>query len=235
MGIHFPDPKRIANDAINHTIRPAVDGMRHGIENLAHGIEGNLNNLGHQIEGQINQKALVLKNEIGQLGHTAELNFKSVAHAAEGDFSKLVHSAEGGFKQLAKETETAFTDTLPKLVEAALNELLKELSGKLLNQIIDIIQIAVPDEMEIQIGPVTFALDDVNDRIDTLQKWAKNPPGKDDVKEMIITIAPSKVSIVVSAEMAALVVTSKSLGVGTTMSWGTDKFLDKFDDVFDVL
>ena len=59
-----------------------------------------------------------------------------------------------------------------------------------LNQAVDLIQIAAPDSIKLKILAVFIVIDDIEDRIDTLQKWANKPPtSKKALKRMIRDLA----------------------------------------------
>ena len=123
-------------------------------------------------------------------------------------------------------------DEIPKLVEEAFEALIKEAQRGVFKKAVQILESEVPDSVSISIGPIRLAIPSVGDKLDTIRKWAKNPPSnKSDVRVMIIEIAPETVSITLSAELALVLVASSSLSVGMTMTWETDKFLTRFTKV----
>ena len=72
-----------------------------------------------------------------------------------------------------------------------------------LNQAVDLIQIAAPDSIKLKILAVFVVIDDIEDRIDTLQKWANKPPtSKKALKRMIRELAPTSCGIEVDLQAA---------------------------------
>ena len=101
-----------------------------------------------------------------------------------------------------------------------------------LNQAVDLIQIAAPDSIKLKILAVFVVIDDIEDRIDTLQKWANKPPtSKKALKRMIRELAPTSCGIEVDLQAALLIVSSDAIEVGFSATWNTDRFLRRFDDL----
>ena len=101
-----------------------------------------------------------------------------------------------------------------------------------LNQAIDLIQIAAPDSIKLKILAVFIVLEDIEDRIDPLQRWANKPPtSKRALKRMIRELAPTACGIEVDLQAALLIVSSDAIEVGFSATWNTDRFLRRFDDL----
>ena len=79
-------------------------------------------------------------------------------------------------------------------------------------------------------------IEDIGSRLDTLERWRDNPPkGKDDLKEVIITLAPTRIHLQVYISLAALFVQSDALSVGWHGTWETKLFLDHYDELVDLI
>ena len=73
---------------------------------------------------------------------------------------------------------------------------------------------------------------DMTGRIDTLQRWAKKPPSsKNDIRQIIIEVAPTSVSINLSFSLAFLFVQTDSLAFGISATYETEDFLNKMDAI----
>ena len=101
-----------------------------------------------------------------------------------------------------------------------------------LTQAIDLCQTLAPDTMKLKILAVFVVIDDIEDRIDVLRKWANNPPtSKRDLKRMIRQLQPTSCGIEVDLQAALLIVSSDAIEVGFSATWNTDRFLRRFDDL----
>ena len=77
-----------------------------------------------------------------------------------------------------------------------------------------------------------MVIDDIEERIDTLQRWANKPPtSKRDLKRMIRQLQPTSCGIEVDLQAALLIVSSDAIEVGFSATWTTDRFLKRFDDL----
>ena len=178
MGIHFPDLNHIAHDAVDHVIRPAIDGGRHLLDDVVHQAESKLTNLAHDAEGKIKQTA-----------HDAEGKISGMAHSVEGEIKQIAVKAEGRVKSAASDAAHG----LQNAAEKAVDEAIKVLASKALKKLLAVMEVAVPDSFELQVGFVGFSVEDLDDRLDTIKKWLNNPPGKSQIKEMILEFAPTHV------------------------------------------
>ena len=79
---------------------------------------------------------------------------------------------------------------------------------------------------------VRIKIKDVNERIDALQEFARNGVhGRDDIVRLVETLAPTYVTIVVSARLVAVVASTNATGVGYKVPIPTAKLVAKIDDV----
>ena len=76
-------------------------------------------------------------------------------------------------------------------------------------------QTFAPDSIKLKILAVFMVIDDIEDRIDILQRWANNPPtGKRALKRMIRELQPTSCGIEVDLQAALLIVSSDAIEVG---------------------
>ena len=101
-----------------------------------------------------------------------------------------------------------------------------------LNKAIDLIQILPPDSLKLKVLAVFIIIDDTEERIDTLQRWANKPPtSKKALKRMIRDLKPTACGIEADLQAALLIVSSDAIEVGFSATWNTDRFLKRFDDL----
>ena len=202
-------------------IKKAVSKAEHAVGDLGkkaiHDVEGIANKAKHEVEGVANNA----KHEV-----------EGLANTAKHEIQKVEQEAKHGVETAGHEVVKTFEERIPTLVEDAIDQALKAVASGALNKAVDIIQIAAPDEFDLKVGPVGLSIGDVKTRIDTLQRWATDPPtDKSHIREMIETLAPTSVSVEIAFSVALVLVQSDSLECGVTMSWETSSFLEKFEDI----
>ena len=203
--------------------------------NLVHQVEHALNSVKDEIESDIKHLAKEATHELEGIGNEVKHEGEMWAHQIRSDVLK----AEKGLKtagekvgaELKKDAIIALHEA-EKLAEDAAKAALAELSGKMLHLVVEGLKIVVPKQQQIQLGPIVVHIDEIHKRIDTLEKWAKNPPrGKDDMRQIIKEVAPTSVDINLDIAFAFLFVESDSLSFGLVASFETDEFLDKMDEL----
>lgn len=249
----FGNPFSKIEGAIRQGLDRLGNDIRNGIGRLGGEIEGKLRGLGSQIESgfrrvgsEIEGKLKGVGNEIEsgvkKVGHDIESEFKQLGHKIEGEIATAGDTAKKGLQDFGdtltdsfEELETTFTDKVPELFELALKEVVAEIQKGVLNQVVDAIQVVVPKKLALTLGPLSFDVDNLNDRIDTIQEWASNPPKEtSEIKKLIETFAPTDVTLDLSAGLALVFVQSDSLSVGASFTYDTEEFLDKLDELFGV-
>lgn len=144
-------------------------------------------------------------------------------------------------KQAIANIEAEFhskSDHVADRVEAHINAAAQAAVAELIKQGLitglQVLELAVPSEMALTLGPVVIVFGDVKDRIETMRKWIDDPPiGRSRIKELILEFAPTSITISISAELAFLVVSSDSLSVGMDLTFDTKDFMDHFESVMD--
>ena len=123
-------------------------------------------------------------------------------------------------------------DAAEEAVKKALQHLVAVAAKGTLNKAVDLAQTFAPDSIKLKILAVFMVIDDIEDRIDILQRWANNPPtGKRALKRMIRELQPTSCGIEVDLQAALLIVSSDAIEVGFSATWNTDRFLRRFDDL----
>ena len=125
------------------------------------------------------------------------------------------------------------TKQLPETLEAFGKELYKAATSKVTNSIIDIVQTAAPNTLPLQIGPLVVVIPEVQDKIDSVQHYLKNPPNfkdKDQALKFVKDIGAASVSLDLSVGLG-LVVQSDSLQLKANPEWAVDDFVDRYDEI----
>lgn len=209
------------------------------MEGVANSLIGKIKKVGSDAAKSVTKRGDEIRGSLRSFGNEVEDSVKSIGSeiedAVESAGEVAVKQIEEVSKNLADELEDRFEEAFDKaedVIKDAMQAAMKEISKGALNKIVDVVQIVAPTSVDITLGPVTISIGDIGERIDVLQKWASNPPsGKDDLRAIIIELAPTAVSIELSFSLAFLVVQSDSLEIGTCSTYETYDFLNHMDDI----
>ena len=169
----------------------------------------------------------------------AEESVKKVEHEVEDNLKSFANDLEDKLEKTATDTLESIEDAAEDAFEAVKDEAmaaaqaaLRAASSEALNKFVDGAQILLPTGCPISLGPIVLNYGDLTDRIDTLQKWAKNPPSsKNDIRGIILETMPTSVAINLSFSLAFLVVQTDALEFGLAPEYETEDFLSKMDDL----
>ena len=191
-------------------------------------IKKGLNKLGDSIKSSIKKVGREVEGNVKSVAHRAEDTLKGVAHEAEESLENAVKNAKEEIEEFGEEA----WEEMKKAANEAAHELMEEFQKGLLNKLVDGLQIALPTATNLKLGPFVLGISDWTQRINVLQKWASNPPtSRGDLRAIIEELAPSSVTIVMSASVAFVVIQTDSLEFGVENTYETVDFLDKFDDL----
>lgn len=172
------------------------------------------------------------KGQISKAANDARYSIEQTANKARHSVADARDDALQDINEGKIEILKGLEGELDNVAKEVIQDALEKISGASFNKAVDIVQTAAPDSLTITLSFVKIQIDNIKERIDTLQRWADNPPSsKDDIKEVIITLLPTKVSLVIDGQISAVVLTSTALKVGIDASYTTQSFLDKYDDL----
>ena len=194
--------------------------------------KGDWDKLGKQTKNEFSK----IERALRDVGEDVKIELRKLGSDCRNGVRAMGREVEDGLRKSANQIKDGFEKELPALAEAAARDavaaIMAEAAKGTFTKAVDVAQVLAPDTMGIKIGPVGMTIGNVKDRIDTLQRWANNPPrSKEDIKECIITLAPMSVSVAVDVQFALLVVSSDALEVGFSAEWETASFIEKFDDI----
>ena len=168
-----------------------------------------------------------IKKAINSLGDQVKSGIK----AAEGEAVKSINSAEAGALNALKKTAKGVEAVASRIEGAALAKLTKGA----LNKAAELAAALGPNEASVTLGPVTCSFDPAAD-VAALRSAASHPPrDREGILNVVKTLTSGTVSVSVSAELSALVVSSDSLAVGFEGSWNTATFVERFHDIMDLI
>ena len=179
-----------------------------------------------------------VKHATHDVTHTAD----QVGHAVEGGVMQIRHAVEGGVLQIQQETDKGLhkiRGELPDIesaVEGALRKALEEfekaLAGPLLRQIVTLLESAAPDTVWLSIGPVTFTISQIPDKIERVKHWVNNPPqGPNDIMHLIDDLAPADIEIALKVNVPG----TQSLTLGATLVYYPATFKDRLRTIWEAV
>ncbi len=163
--------------------------------------------------------------------HEVEGVVKNALHEVEGAGNQVLHEVEGAGNQVLHEVEGAAQNALREIehgIEALRDEIFKGLAKLTLDKAIGVIEETLPDVFTLTIGPFSFAYEDPGSKVETLRQYAHHPPGLDHVSDLVLALAPTTVSVSLSAELAFLLVSSDSLAVGFQADYTVKNFISRY-------
>ena len=185
-----------------------------------------------EISGAASSARKGIEKSANAAKYKVEYSANQARHQVEDIGNDMIHDIKEEGEKVIDQLEVDAEEVVTKV----LDEILSAIAEGAINKAIDFAQVAAPDVIGITLGPIRIEIGGVKERIDTLQIWASNPPsGKDDLRKMIETLAPTSIQVNLGAQIAAVVVSSGSLKVAIDATWTTESFLDKFDDIMEIV
>ena len=192
----------------------------------------------HKIEHGLNSLGDGIKHDIAGLGNSVKHDIYTVRDAAKHEVAVAESAARKAVADAENDAKKAVADAAHE-AEAEFNHLKQQITSAAAKHGLDVavavIEVAAPRELDVKLGPVTVAIDNIPDRIATLRKWAANPPmGSAHIKQIIEELAPSSVSLEASIGLG-FIVQSDDLEIGFTAVYDTQVFLDNLERLIDVV
>ena len=205
-------------------------GKGNPLSSVADEIKRGLQAIGNEVKDEVRQVGNQAKNEVRKVADGAKGEVQSVARTAKDGALAEIKSEAGKVKDTIKghvpEVLQEAKEEIEKAAEAAVKEVIKLIQSGTLNKAIDILQVAAPASATLKLGPVSFVIGDINNRIDEVQHWAKAgpPTNADGVRNLIQVLGPTSCTV----DLTAYVVTP----LGLEMTWETEEFLRRLDDIW---
>ena len=179
------------------------------------------------------------QSAVGKISDAAAAELKKIEQQGKDRLYDITYNGNNYLGAIKKEGEAIknalpgdVEDLLKKGLEEALEEFFAILSKGFLDRYIKLLDVAAPDGAWPTIGPVALAINDIRSKIDSLKKWAKNPPhDKDSLKQFIIELGPDQVWVTLTVSVPG----TDSLKAGGQLFWITENFLDRLDTLWNEL
>ena len=177
-------------------------GIGHAVKHAAHDVSHTGNQIGQQIESGV----------------------LAVKHEAERGVLAVRHETESGLDAIRKElpdVESAIT--------AALTAFEKALAAPLLKTIVNLLENAAPNTVWLSIGPVTFTVSHVPDKIDKVRSWVDRPPKTPaEIRKLIDDLAPDDIEVALKVNVPG----TQSLTLGATLVYYPATFSDRLERIW---
>jgi len=160
--------------------------------------------------------------DLGNLGIHAAHDAKHAAH-------DVAHVSDEVLKAIEHLSPADAAHLIEKGIHEALKTFVKALESPILAINLKLLEIAEPDQDELTIGPITFHVDDVPLKIESLKGHMRSPPkGATAMKQLIYDLKPEQVWISLKIAIPGV----PSLGVGNVLIYKSDTFLKKIDHIW---
>ena len=176
-----------------------------------------------------------IKHWFDKVKHEAEHGIHKIEDAEKSAVSKI----EGAEKHAVGEVEKAAKDVASKALAEIKSDLKKleqevmaAITSEALHKAVKIIDKLAPTSMALTVGPIRFTVDNPVQHRDTLLGYANKPPkSREDYKNMVKAILPDTVTVILQAQLAALVVTSSDASIELDLTFSVAQFVEAADDI----
>ena len=224
MGFHFPDPGRIIHD-IQHGVQDVANQARHGVEDAANQARHGLNDAANQAQRGVNDLAHKLEGEIKQVAHDAEGQLNNALHSAQEEVTKVKRAALDEIAEVKKLGKKAIDSVEGAIVAAAFK--------KAIGRAVALARIGIHKvSFSVQaIVGLEFAFD-TSSILEKLQEYLEKPPSNsDEVKQFLIVVAPSEVSLFVGGGLSLGV----ELDCELRVSFEKENLIENWDSIIEAL
>lgn len=210
-------------DVMKSTVDMSLHGRLDKVVNLLGGNFG-FNPFGHLIDE--------LKHELEDLGNDLKKGLEDEANTLKSGLESTAKTLEG---DLQSEYNKLSSD-LESGVKTVLEAILAEIEKGALTKAVNLIKLLAPDSGSFGVGPLSFEVDNIHDRISDLEHYADNPPtSQDEVLDFVKTLAPDSVTVQVGIQVSEIFVTSSDESLQFSGTWTLDDFLKIADDIFKII
>lgn len=224
------NPFKSLERSIKSGINSLGDEVKRAIRNLGNEVQSGVRQAGTEVKGGIEQAGEHVKSGVRHVGDEVKSDVRAAARTVKDEVLDEIREEAGKIKgeirdhvpEVLKDAE----EEIEEAAEAAVREVIKVIQSGTLNKAIDILQVAVPASAKLKLGPVSFDIANINQRIDEVQHWAKAgvPTDVDGVKNIVQVLGPTSCTV----DLTAYVVTP----LGLEMTWETEEFLRRLEDIW---
>jgi len=181
-------------------------GIGHAVKHAAHDVSHAGNQIGQQIESGVMQ----------------------VQHAVQGGVLKIQQETERGVHAIRGELPDV-EGYVERALTTALTEFEKALAAPLLKTIVNLLENAAPDTVWLSIGPVTFTVSHVPDKIEKVRRYVDDPPKTPaEIRKLIDDLAPADIEVALKVNVPG----TQSLTLGATLVYYPKTFKDRLERIW---
>ncbi len=222
MGFKFPWEKGGGGNPLSG----AADEIKRGLNKIGDEIKRDVRNVGNEAKRGVEDAAKGAKRQVEGVADKAKGEVQTVANKAKDEIKDEVGKVGDEVRKHVPQVLEEAAEEIEKAAEEAVKAVIRAIQDGTLNKAIDILQVAAPASANLKLGPVSFAIANINDRIDEVQHWAGTgiPTSANGVKNIIQVLGPTSCTV----DLTAYVVTP----LGLEMTWETQEFLKRLDDIW---
>ena len=230
------NPFKSLGKKIKHTAKKAKKGAEH----VEHGIDHTAKQVAHatdQAVDAVQQGARTAEKEVNNLvdiGHITDEIRNEILGAlksAQTTAISAIKSAEGTATKEIREIGSKLKDEIQRDLKAIEDELAGKVAHEALSDLVDVIRAIAPDEVGIEMGPLTLVIGDLEDKIEHFVKWAEKPPhDRESYIAFVNDVLPQSLTLTENIGFA-LIIESEDMQFGCYQTWNSDSILANIDSI----
>ena len=244
---------------VEHAAKDAAHKVKEGVEDTA----DKAKDTAEDAVDQASQIGDVLQDAIDQIKDAVQDGLNQLKHEADRDKTSILHMGTTIEKSLKNAERSAISAIEAKVIAPAIHELTKdaqaayhgvqqaiakgekipgqlmhkvltELTTNALNKALDVLELALPDELFIQISALQLFFNNLDGKVAQIRKWVRSKPdfsSRKGIFDLIKLLTPYSVALDYQGEASLLIVTSKDFSAEITAKYDIDEDLDVLDDL----
>jgi len=163
-------------------------------------------------------------HEVDHAGHAVEQGLQQIQHEVQSGVLQVRHATEEGLLKLNHEVDGA--------LKQAVEELLKELEKPLVDEVIRLLESALPDTVWLTFGPFTFTVSKLAGKMESIRKALNRPPTDlQGIKQFVEVLEPDDIEVALKIQVPGL----DSLSIGATLIYLPSTFQERLHKIIEVV
>ena len=217
-----------------HKAKRKAEHVEHTAEHVSHEVE----HAADKTKDAVEHAATKAKEGVEMLDPTkiADEVKKELTQAINELKDKALKAIESAQHEASKSIQDLAKKAKDEL-EADLKSIEKKLEGKtaqeVLGYLVGVIRTVSPSDVSIQLGPIALDIGNIEQKVEKIAKWAKNPPvGRKDWIQFVKDVEPHSLSLTASIGFA-FIVESSDLELQVQATWQGSDILDNIEKILD--
>ena len=229
-----------------HAVKHAAHEAKHTADKATHTVEKTADHATHEVSQGANEAKQAVKQgaDAARKGLDEMVDVGHITDEIKHDILKALESAEKSAVSAIENAEKSATSELKHVAEEAKKEVEHELKAigeafatkaahEVLADLVDIIRALSPDDISVQLGPVSLDIGDVESKVEHFVKWAKTPPhNRETYIAFIEDVVPSSLTLVEGIGLG-LLIQSDDAKIEITETWNAESILENIDDILE--